>query len=208
MFYTERLMLRAFEPEADTNLFTQWLNDVEILSAISLHPPVPSSKASVKKFIEQVSQKESASGLPFFVVCEKPPPENGPVSLAKHDDYFSKDGTARYPTIGVFVLSSQDNMHFATRTARFGIALDKEHHDRGYGTELLQWAQAYCFKTLGCHRLELNVAAFNKRAFHVYEKVGFVKEGVRRKRWWIDGQWVDDIEMAMLEEEWFAKHQE
>ncbi len=125
MFYTDRLMIRSFDPDTDLNLMTQWLNDVEIMSAISLHPPVACSKADAKKFMEKIVQKESK--LPFFLVCEKPTPGTDPASLGKHEDLFSKDGTARYPFFGILNMGSPDEMHFATRVVRWGIAFDRDH---------------------------------------------------------------------------------
>ena len=46
------------------------------------------------------------------------------------------------------------------------------------------------------------VFAFNARAYRVYEKVGFVKEGVLRNalRW--EGQWHDAIVMSVLAPDW------
>lgn len=55
------------------------------------------------------------------------------------------------------------------------------------------------------HKVELNVDAANERALHVYEKVGFVREGLRRKSLWLRGQFQDLVEMGLLEEEWFAR---
>jgi RimJ/RimL family protein N-acetyltransferase len=61
----------------------------------------------------------------------------------------------------------------------------------------------YGFEVLGLHRIDLEVYSFNPRARHVYEKVGFVAEGVLRDalRW--DGHWVDATVMSVLAPEWF-----
>jgi RimJ/RimL family protein N-acetyltransferase len=60
----------------------------------------------------------------------------------------------------------------------------------------------YAFEEVGLHRVELEVFAFNDRARHVYEKVGFVVEGTRRDALCFDGEWVDSHIMAILEQEW------
>ena len=44
--------------------------------------------------------------------------------------------------------------------------------------------------------------AFNPRAHRVYEKVGFVTEGVLREALWWDGEWVDSTVMAIIASEW------
>ncbi|MGW4923037.1 GNAT family N-acetyltransferase [Streptomyces sp. NB004] len=60
------------------------------------------------------------------------------------------------------------------------------------------------FEYVGLHRVQLEVYAHNARARHVYEKAGFVVEGVRREAALRDGVWVDDVLMAVLEHEWAA----
>lgn len=62
----------------------------------------------------------------------------------------------------------------------------------------------YGFETLGLDRISLEVYAFNPRARRVYEKVGFVAEGVLRHalRW--DGERIDATVMSILAHEWAA----
>lgn len=75
---------------------------------------------------------------------------------------------------------------------------------RGFGTEATRLILAHAFDTVGLNRVELDVYDFNPRARHVYEKVGFVREGTKRQalRW--DGEWVDAHVMAMLRSDWEA----
>ena len=78
-------------------------------------------------------------------------------------------------------------------------------YGNGYGTEATRLILAYAIEQAGLHRVDLEVYAFNPRARHVYEKVGFVYEGTKRDalRW--DGQWVDAHVMSILADEW-TKH--
>ena len=46
---------------------------------------------------------------------------------------------------------------------------------------------------LGFHRLEMEIYAFNERAMAHAERAGFVHEGVRRKAYWRNDQWVDGV---------------
>jgi len=62
-------------------------------------------------------------------------------------------------------------------SARLGIRLGAEYVDEGYGTEALCLFLPHCFRTLGLQRLRLDVAAINRRAIHVYERLGFRHEG-------------------------------
>lgn len=70
--------------------------------------------------------------------------------------------------------------------------------DRGYGTEATRAALAYAFDVVGVHRLSLGVYAFNPRARRVYEKCGFLLEGIERHALLWDGEWVDQHRMAIL----------
>lgn len=93
------------------------------------------------------------------------------------------------------------------RSCGFRILLaGPRYFGRGLGTEAARLMLAHAFDTVGLNRVELEVYAFNPRARHVYEKVGFVTEGVKRQalRW--DGAWVDAHLMAILADEWAEHH--
>ncbi|TXK38761.1 GNAT family N-acetyltransferase [Nonomuraea sp. C10] len=76
---------------------------------------------------------------------------------------------------------------------------------RGYGTEAITLALDHAFRTTPLHRVGLEVFAFNDRARHVYEKLGFVEEGRLRDalRW--DGEWYDSLVMSVLRPDWQAR---
>lgn len=101
--------------------------------------------------------------------------------------------------IGEVVLNEIDDRN---RTASFRIALaGKKWFGRGFGTEATRLILAYGFKTLNLHRIELEVYDFNPRAQHVYEKVGFVPEGIRRDALLWEGKYQNAIIMSILEDE-------
>lgn len=49
----------------------------------------------------------------------------------------------------------------------------------------------YMFGTLNIHKCCLDVSSDNPRAIRVYEKVGFVREGVLRSSYFKNGKWLD-----------------
>ena len=59
------------------------------------------------------------------------------------------------------------------------IAVREDIRDRGIGRSLLQEMKGQC-KSRGIAVIYLEVRASNARAIHVYEKEGFVKNGVRK----------------------------
>jgi RimJ/RimL family protein N-acetyltransferase len=78
---------------------------------------------------------------------------------------------------------------------------DPEYRDRGYGTDAISAFLAFLFDTVGLHRVWLATLDYNARACHVYEKIGFVREGVMRQSDWVDGRWVDSVIYGILEQE-------
>jgi RimJ/RimL family protein N-acetyltransferase len=88
------------------------------------------------------------------------------------------------------------------RSCSFRTMLGPRGRDRGLGTESTRMIVGYGFEQLGLHRISLEVYSFNPRARHVYDKVGFVVEGVLRDalRW--DGQWIGATIMSILAPDW------
>ncbi|HEY2670364.1 MAG TPA: GNAT family protein [Rugosimonospora sp.] len=126
-------------------------------------------------------------------------------SLAEPDDRLDlaivEPGSDTYAGEVVLNELDADNLSCGFRILLAG----PRYFGRGMGTEAARLILAHAFDTVGLHRVELEVYGFNPRALHVYEKVGFVTEGVKRQalRW--DGAWVDAHIMAILAPEW-AKH--
>lgn len=74
--------------------------------------------------------------------------------------------------------------------------------DKGLGTESLKLLIDFAFNTMNFLSLELKVFTNNKRAISCYEKLGFKRVGVRRKADFVDGEYLDDLVMDLLIEEW------
>ncbi len=79
-----------------------------------------------------------------------------------------------------------------------GINVDLDWQGRGVGTLLMQSLCDYADNWLGLLRIELDVYADNRRAQALYERFGFVREGVRRCEALRDGVYVDGWLMARL----------
>ncbi len=80
----------------------------------------------------------------------------------------------------------------------FGISVLKTHWGKGIGTALirsmLNWAKA----TNVIRKLNLKVQTNNHTAIQLYQKLGFVREGVIRRDACIDGIFYDTYAMGML----------
>lgn len=91
----------------------------------------------------------------------------------------------------------------ANRRARFSIGIfDPTWWGRGIGTEATRLVLGYAFEVLRLHRVDLRVLTDNHRAIAVYEKCGFVREGVERETVYASGEWRSDLIMSILEAEY------
>lgn len=77
----------------------------------------------------------------------------------------------------------------------------KGDFSKGYGTEAMILALNYGFGMFNLHRIELEAYPFNNRAIHVYEKIGFKREGIRRDGAYYNHKYYDMITMSFLENE-------
>jgi RimJ/RimL family protein N-acetyltransferase len=82
----------------------------------------------------------------------------------------------------------------------------KDDFSKGYGTEAMILALNYGFGMFNLHRIELEAYPFNNRAIHVYEKIGFKREGLRRDGAYYNHKYYDMITMSFLENEFRERY--
>jgi RimJ/RimL family protein N-acetyltransferase len=80
---------------------------------------------------------------------------------------------------------------------KLGMGIIPAYRGRGLGRPLIETTLQAARKA-GIERVELSVHADNARAIALYEKVGFVREGLARKSVRIDGRYKDAIHMAFF----------
>ena len=67
------------------------------------------------------------------------------------------------------------------------------------GDEAARLFQRHLLVELGLHRLQLEIYGFNERAIAHAERIGFVREGVKRKAYRRGDGWVDGVLYALLQ---------
>jgi RimJ/RimL family protein N-acetyltransferase len=93
------------------------------------------------------------------------------------------------------------------RRAELGVLIgEKDAWNQGYGTEAVVVLLNWLFNHQGWHRVWLTVQANNPRAIHVYEKIGFTREGILRQHNFYDGQWQDEPIYGMLAGEFNGRY--
>ena len=95
--------------------------------------------------------------------------------------------------------------HVANERSRIArlerLAIHPRFRGRRLADEAARLFQRHLLEELGYHRLELEIYAFNGRACAHAERVGFVREGRKRKAYLKDGEWVDSVLYALLAED-------
>jgi RimJ/RimL family protein N-acetyltransferase len=79
-----------------------------------------------------------------------------------------------------------------------GLMIARAWRNQGIGTALMRQAVSWCAANPHIKRLELDVLADNAPAIHVYEKLGFVREGVKRSFAYKEGRFHDTIFMGIV----------
>lgn len=91
--------------------------------------------------------------------------------------------------------------HPENRAAELDLVIgERAAWGQGFGTDATRTVCDFGFRQMGLHRVYLWVFLANEAAIRVYEKCGFVREGVARDRFWRDG-WHDQLLMARLAED-------
>jgi RimJ/RimL family protein N-acetyltransferase len=97
-------------------------------------------------------------------------------------------------------------IHPVHRSAELQIRLGvPAERGKGYGTEAVRLLLDVAFRDLNLHRVSAHVFSGNATALRVYEKAGFVREGLLRKAAHIDGEYVDVVVMGIVREDYAAR---
>ena len=171
-----RLILRAFT-KADLPVLQAYSHDVEVEVLGGGDPPMPSTLEQWDKWYDSHVGKEDIKEANFIMEAE---------------------GAA----IGMCGLWRFDA---TSQTCMLGITIgNKEYWSRGYGREAIGLLLDYAFRLRNVRKVHLTTSSPNVRAIRCYLASGFTEEGRLRKHLWSDGQYVDEVHMGVLKEEWQA----
>ena len=161
---------------ADAPVLTAWLNDPEVTRHLRVHRPL--MLLAEEAFLRKLSENEQDMVLGIVV---------------RETDQF----------IGITGFRRLDSR---SRHIEFGITVgEKTAWGKGHGSEATRLMLRYAFETLNLHRVWLHVYEFNERAIRVYERLGFVHEGILREDCYRDGRYWNTVTMAMLRSDWEAR---
>jgi len=156
----------------DVALSTKWINE----GIYGEYGPIMQvSKAQEERFFENPPPIEVAIQPVGFMIERK----DG-----------AKIGMAGYLTVQPY------------KVIEIGFWLLPEEKGKGYGTEVVQLIVDYLFLSKDIRRVQAATHNENRASQRALEKVGFKKEGIIRKFYFIKGLWEDAYLYGILREEW------
>jgi len=121
--------------------------------------------------------------------------------LEKDDDGMTLAGFDKESgrLVGEFVLFLRSVEH---RGGEVGYVLHPDFWGRGLATEGARAMLEIGFDLLGMHRVIARIDARNTGSAAVLERLGMRREALLVKNEWFKGEWGDEADYALLDEEW------
>ncbi|MFJ6760966.1 GNAT family N-acetyltransferase [Streptomyces sp. NPDC091273] len=88
------------------------------------------------------------------------------------------------------------------RSAHIGLGLLPASRGKGYGTDVVTVLCHYGFVVRGLQRLQIETLSDNAAMLRAAERNGFVREGVLRSSAWVMGEFLDEVLLGLLAQDW------
>lgn len=170
-----RVYIRIINKD-DLGRITRWLNDPEI-SDIMGYLPTFSIESQNSYYDKLIIDKTRF----IFAICQK-----------ENDEHIGNVGLG--------------NIDYIHRHAMFSIFIF-EYNSRylGFGTEATRLCLDFAFNRLNLNKVYLRTSERFVSAIKMYEKIGFVKEGIMRQHYYTNGKYEDKIIYSILKSEYLKK---
>ena len=167
------VVLREMRTSDAPSLFSL-LTAEEVARFIS---PPPSSVEGFERFIQWAARQRAVGSYVCFAV-----------TLAESDT-----------AIGIFQVRSTEP---GFGTAEWGFALGSAFWGTGVFQDGAELVMEFAFETLGVHRLEARAAIRNSRGNGALRKIGATQEGILRKSFLRNGEYLDQALWTILDEDY------
>jgi len=169
----KNVVLRELQMSDASSLFAM-LTTEEVSRFIS---PPPTSVEGFERFIAWTLRQRAAGTYACFAV-----------TLQGYDT-----------AIGIFQVRETEP---GFGTAEWGFALGSPFWGTGVFQEGAELVIEFAFDTIGVHRLEARAAIRNSRGNGALRKIGATQEGILRKSFQRNGEYLDQALWTLLDEDW------
>lgn len=165
----DTLKLRAMEP-SDIDLMYEWENDPETWIFSNTHTPFS------RFYLEQYVINSHCD-----IYTEKQ------LRLMINND--------KHETVGCVDLFEFDPKN---KRAGVGILIAKDFRKKGYASETIDIIIHYVKNILALHQLYCNISSDNKKSLDLFQKKGFVPNGIKRQWILAENQWLDEHFLQLI----------
>lgn len=109
----------------------------------------------------------------------------------------------QHTRVGLVELVEINHIH---RRAEFQIIIDPAYQGHGYASAAARLAMDYAFSVLNLYKLYLIVDKENRKAIHIYGKLGFELEGELLHEFFINGEYRNAIRMCIFQHQYLIRH--
>lgn len=167
------IYLRPLRPD-DIDRIYQWHNSEELYRSLE-SPFRPVSRLAVQEWL------------------------NARLAFSLQEVNLAICSTSDFQHIGNIYLRDVD---WIARSAELHIFIGNgQHRGKGYGAAAVRCILKYAFRDLGLNKVHLRVLEENIVALNIYQKCGFVVEGVLRNHVFKNGLFKNVVAMGLLAEE-------
>ncbi len=172
MIAGEHVILRAFERD-DAERCYRWINDPNIVRTLKTRYPIA--------FQNEIEWLDRAI---------HPTPTERHFAVERKDDR-SHIGNA-----------SIHDIDWVSQAAWFGLFIgEPAAWNRGFGGDAIHTLVRFAFEEMNLTKLRIHVFAYNDRAKHVLEALGFVQEGCLRRDFFREGKYHDIVILSKFRED-------
>jgi len=93
-------------------------------------------------------------------------------------------------------------------TFGFGISINREHRRKGYAEDAVRILLRYGFWERRYQKCNSACVHTNEASIRLHKKLGFVEEGRRRRQFFLNGEYHDDVLFGLTREEFDAQERE
>lgn len=147
----------------------------------------------------------SCLGAPFRYINED-------VDYSWYESYMSNRNRAVRCAIvndedNILGIVSLTNVDFINQSAELSVMIGEDgDRNKGIGSFAVRTMVEHGFYNMNLHRIYLTALENNKRACHVYEKVGFKKEGLLRDATFKNGVYMNMYHYSIIREEYCVQN--
>lgn len=153
---------------SDVDHIITWVNDPEVVKNLQ-HFDKKFTRKDETKYVNKILKSNNDFAFSFF---------------DKKGNYIGQGGIHQ--------------VSWENKLGRLSILIKRKYWNKGHAQEILPALARYAFKKLGLHKVWLIHWKENKKAGHLYKKLGFKKEGMLKDEYFWQGKYHDMVRMAIV----------